>query len=141
MVEVILSSIKIDEKNEAQVIVLKEKNGPRCLPIIIGFSEVVAIKRNLAGLKAPRPMTHDLLANVIYQLNARVERVIIDNLQANTFYAKIALEAAASAGTQKRVLVDARPSDSIALAIRVEAPIFVEERVFEALNQKIGGGV
>lgn len=134
MIEVTLSKIRIDEKSEGQVIVLKEKNGPRSLPIIIGISEVAAIKRNLSGIEPPRPMTHDLLANVLYELGARLEKVVIDKIEANTFFAKMVLKTKGR-GRDKTVAVDARPSDSIALAVRVEAPIFVEDEVFEALRK------
>ena len=135
MIEMTLNKIRIDEKNEGQMIVLKEKNGARQLPIIIGISEVAAIKRNLSGIQPPRPMTHDLLVNIINELNAKLEKVIIDKIEANTFYAKMVLRAAAGPDRGKSVFVDARPSDSIALAIRLEAPIFVEEKVFEDLRK------
>jgi len=135
MIEMTLSKIRIDEKNEGQMIVLKEKDGTRQLPIIIGSSEVAAIKRNLSGIQPPRPMTHDLLVNIINELNVRLEKVIIDKIESNTFYAKMVLRAGTGPDRDKRVFVDARPSDSIALAIRLEAPIFVEEKVFEELRK------
>lgn len=134
MVEVTLSKIRIDEKSDGQVIVLKEKKGSRYLPIIIGISEVAAIKRNLSGIEPPRPMTHDLLANVLYELGARLEKVVIDKVESNTFFAKMVLKTKGR-GRDKTVAVDARPSDSIALAVRVEAPIFVEDEVFEVLRK------
>jgi len=134
MVEMVLNKIRIDEKNEGQIIVLKEKNGQRQLPIIIGISEVAAIKRNLSGMRPPRPMTHDLLANVIYELGARVEKVVIDKIELNTFYAKLFLKPNKSDRQSKKIFIDARPSDAIALAVRVDAPVFVEEKVFEALK-------
>jgi bifunctional DNase/RNase len=137
MVEVVLNKIRIDEKSEGQVIVLKEKNGDRYLPIIIGISEVVAIKRNLSDIQPQRPMTHDLLANIIYALGARLERVIINKIEANTFYAQLVLRVK-DGEPHKKVVIDARPSDSIALAARVEAPIFVEDRVFEVLKKYEG---
>lgn len=135
MIEMTLNKIRIDEKNESQVIVLKEKNGLRQLPIIIGISEVAAIKRNLSGIQPPRPMTHDLLVSIINELGVKLEKVIIDKIESNTFYAKMALNVGAPSGRGKSILVDARPSDSIALAIRLEAPIFVEEKVFEDLRK------
>ncbi len=138
MIEMVLNKIRIDEKNEGQVIVLKEKNGQRQLPIIIGISEVAAIKRNLSGVHPPRPMTHDLLANVTYELGARVDRVIIDKIEANTFYAKLVLKMNKDERQNKKILIDARPSDAIALAVRVEAPIFVEDEIFEALKKYEG---
>ena len=135
MVEMTLNKIRIDEKSEGQMIVLKEKTGTRQLPIIIGISEVAAIKRNISGIEPPRPMTHDLLANIVSGVGARLEKVVIDKIEANTFYAKLVLKVKRDSGRDKRALIDARPSDSIALAIRLEAPIFVEENVFEELKK------
>ena len=132
-----MNKIRIDEKSEGQVIVLKEKDGCRSLPIIIGISEVAAIKRNLTGIQPPRPMTHDLLANIIYALGAKLERVVIDRIEANTFFAKLVLKVKGK-GRQRTVVVDSRPSDSIALAVRVEAPIFIEDEVFETLKKYEG---
>ena len=138
MIEMVLNKIRIDEKNEEQIVVLKEKNGHRYLPIIIGVSEVAAIKTHLIGVRPLRPMTHDLLANMISELGVKVEKIIIDKIEANTFYAKILLKTKKDDSRDKRVFVDARPSDSIALAVRVEAPIFVEEKVFETLKKYEG---
>jgi bifunctional DNase/RNase len=107
------------------------------VPIIIGISEVVAIKRNLSGVQSERPMTHDLLANVIYALGARLEKVIINKIEANTFYAQLVLKLKDQERI-KKVMIDARPSDSIALAVRVEAPIFVEDKVFQSLKKYEG---
>lgn len=113
-------------RNE-QVIVLREKEGTRYLPVVIGLSEVNAIKLRLSGIKPPRPLTHDLLFNTIEQLGAKVDKVVIDKLQQNTFYAKLHLEQVN--GEHKKFVIDARPSDSVALALRSDAPIFVEEEV------------
>ena len=135
MIEMMLNKIRIDEKSDGQVIVLKEKNGARELPIIIGILEVSAIKRNLSGLHSPRPMTHDLLASVIYQLGAKVEKVAIDKIENNTFHAKLVLVPNKNASRDKKILIDARPSDSIALAVRTGAPIFVEGKVLEDLKK------
>lgn len=127
MIELILSKIKIDETRNDQVIVLKEKEGNRLLPVVIGISEVNAIKLKLSGIKPPRPLTHDLLMSLIETLGARLQKVLIDRLQNNTFYAKLLL-----AVNGKEVQVDARPSDSVALALRAGVPIFVEEEVLGA---------
>ncbi len=126
MIELIMNKIKIDEARNEQVIVLKEKEGSRFLPVIIGISEVNAIKLKLSGIKPPRPLTHDLLMSVIESLGAKLVRVHIDRLQNNTFYAKLCL-----AVDSNEVLVDARPSDSVALALRAGVPIFVEEEVLK----------
>ena len=125
MVEVVLSKIKIDETRNDQVIVLKEKEGNRLLPVVIGIAEVNAIKLKLSGIKPPRPLTHDLIMSVIENLGAKLKKVLIDRLQNNTFYAKLYLE-----GTDgKETLIDARPSDSVALALRSGVPLYVEEEV------------
>ncbi len=125
MVEMELSKIVIDEKRHDQLIVLKEKNGARILPIVIGLNEASAIKLKISGFKPPRPLTHDLLFSTIENLEASVERVIIDKLEENTFHAKLVLKTASG----KSAVVDARPSDSIALAVRAHASIFVEDSV------------
>jgi bifunctional DNase/RNase len=127
MIQVELSKIIIDEKRQDQIIVLKEKNGERQLPIVIGFLEASSIKMKLSGVEPPRPMTHDLLVAVIQGLDAKLERLIIDKMVNNTFHAK--LEFKAKDGQIK--FIDARPSDGVALAVRTSAPIFVEEDVIK----------
>lgn len=127
MIQVELSKIIIDEKRQDQIIVLKEKNGDRQLPIVIGFLEASSIKMKLSGVEPPRPMTHDLLAAVIQGLDAKLERLIIDKMVNNTFHAKLEFR---SKDGQARI-IDARPSDGIALAVRAGAAIFVEEDVIK----------
>jgi len=127
MVQVELSRIIIDEKRQDQVIVLKEKSGERQIPIVIGFMEASSIKIKLSGVDVPRPMTHDLLVKVLEVLEAQLLRVIIDKLVNNTFYAK--LEIKSKDGQVK--MIDSRPSDSIAMAVRFKAPIFVADDVFQ----------
>ena len=131
MIERELNKIIIDEKRQDQIIVLKEKDGDRLLPIIIGFLEASAIKMKVSGTVPPRPLTHDLLQSVITSLEADVEKIIIDKLEDNTFHAKIVLTLSAQASGFQEKIVDARPSDSIALAVRFKAPIFVEEEVIK----------
>lgn len=111
----------------AYAILLKEIDGNRRLPIIIGAFEAQAIALEIEGIKPPRPLTHDLLKQLTDNLGASVVEVIVDELRENTFYAKIILEVAAL--TQE---IDARPSDAIALAVRAQAPIFVAESVMTA---------
>ena len=125
MIKLILNKIKIDETRNEQVIVFREEEGTRYLPVVIGIAEVNAIKMKLSGVKPPRPLTHDLLLQVIEQLGAKLDRVVIDRLQNNTFYAKLLLKRAA--GTE--LIVDARPSDSVALALRAGAPVYVADEV------------
>ena len=120
-----LSKIKIDENRNEQVIVLKEREGDRFLPVVIGIAEVNAIKLKLSGIEPPRPLTHDLLLKTIEELGAKLQEIQIDKLENNTFYAKLILNRNGSG----EIKVDARPSDSIALAIRAGAPIFVDEEV------------
>ena len=128
MVQVELSKIIIDEKRHDQVIVLKEVDGGRILPIVIGLPEATSIKMKISGFEPPRPLTHDLLKSVIESLNGKLDKVIIDKLQFNTFHAKLIL----SNGAQEPMKIDSRPSDAIALALRTEVPIYVEEEVLES---------
>ncbi|MBU1125544.1 MAG: bifunctional nuclease family protein [Candidatus Omnitrophica bacterium] len=134
MVEMELNKIVIDEKRHDQLIVLKEKNGNRVLPIVIGLAEASAIKLKISGIHPPRPLTHDLLHDAITNLDAGIEKIIIDKLEETTFHAKIVIKT--NNGEFK--MVDARPSDSIALAVRAHAPIFVEDDIIkqaEIFNQ------
>lgn len=125
MIELILSKIKIDETRNEQVIVFKEKEGTRFLPVVIGIAEVNAIKMKLSGIKPPRPLTHDLLLQITEKLDASLERVVIDRLHQNTFFAKLHLKNSKG----EEIAVDARPSDSVAVALRADAPIYVAEEV------------
>ncbi|HEX9741140.1 MAG TPA: bifunctional nuclease domain-containing protein [Ignavibacteriaceae bacterium] len=105
---------------------LKEVNGNRRLPIIIGAFEAQAIALEIEGIKPPRPLTHDLLKHITDNLGATIVEVVIDELRENTFFAKIILEVSALTNE-----IDARPSDAIALAVRAQAPIYVSETVME----------
>ena len=128
MVEMELNKIRIDENRGEQVIVLKEKQGKRLLPIIIGMQEATAIKMEISHFAPPRPLTHDLMNNLINNLGAKLEKVIIEKLEQNIFYAKLII----TINQAKEIQVDARPSDSIALALRAKAAIYASE---EVLNQ------
>jgi len=128
LIEMELVRIRIDEKRGGQVIVLKEKKGKRYLPIVIGIIEASAIKMEVSGFTPPRPLTHDLMNSLIKQLGGKLKGVVVEKLENKIFYAKVMIEK-----KQGEVIkVDARPSDSIALALRAGAPIFVTETV---LNQ------
>ena len=127
MVQVELSKIIIDEKRQDQIIVLKEKDGDRQFPIVIGVLEASSIKMKLSSIEPPRPMTHDLLVSTITGLDAKFERLIIDKMVNNTFHAKLQLKT--KDGDIK--FIDARPSDGVALAVRTQAEIFVEEDVLD----------
>ncbi len=128
--EVELSRIIINETSDQQIIVLKERNGQRSFPIVIGIVEIFAIDRRLKGLKPPRPMTHDLLDSVIENLGASVEKIVINDLRNHTFYAKIHLSS-----DGRTVQIDSRPSDAIALGVASNAPIYVAEHVFDETSQ------
>jgi bifunctional DNase/RNase len=124
-----LSRIIINETHDEQLIVLKETDGDRAFPIVIGMYEAVTIDRNIKGKKTPRPMTHDLLEHVIHHLDANLERIVVTDLRDSTFFAKLILRR-----NGESLEVDSRPSDAIALAIQMEAPIYVEESVLEAIT-------
>ncbi|MCM8766340.1 MAG: bifunctional nuclease family protein [Candidatus Omnitrophica bacterium] len=130
LIEMELFRIQIDENRGDQVIVLKEKHGMRTLPIVIGIVEATAIKMKISGFSPPRPLTHDLLNNTIIKLDAHLERIVVEKLEDNIFYAKLVIRD--YSGNLKEV--DARPSDSIALALRANAPIFVRNEVLEKLK-------
>lgn len=129
-IEVELSKIIINETSDQQIIVLKERGGQRSFPIVIGIVEILAIDRRLKGIKPPRPMTHDLLGNIIDNLDASVEKIVINDLCNHTFYAKIYLKCNGRVTT-----VDSRPSDAIALGVVSQVPIYVAEHVFELACQ------
>ena len=132
MVEMELNKIRIDENRGEQIIVLKEKVGDRVLPIVIGIMEVTAIKMKISGITPPRPMTHDLFYTTIKKLGANLEKIVITKLENNTFFAKLILQ------VNGRVEeIDARPSDSIALAIRAKSAIFVEEEVLNGVSDNL----
>ena len=126
MIPISLSKIVITETSDHQVIVLKELEGKRSFPIIIGLNEAWAIDRAVKGITTPRPLTHDLITRIIESLNADVERVVISDLRNNTFYAKIVLRQDGNI-----VEIDSRPSDAVALAMQKNTPIFVASKVLE----------
>lgn len=119
-----VSGLAIDKKAQTPVVLLKENDGPRELPIWIGPPEASAIAMELTGRRFQRPLTHDLLKTVIEALDAEVRKVAIVDLQDKTYFARIFLEREG-----ELITIDARPSDSIALALRTQAPIFVKEEL------------
>ena len=125
-IEMTIKGLMIDPITNMPIIVLRDEEGQRILPIWVGVFEANAIALQIENVQTPRPMTHDLLKNVIGDLNASVERIVVCGLKENTFYARIQLRS--HAGT---VDIDARPSDAIALALRTQSPIFVEEDVIQ----------
>jgi len=125
MVEVIVARLGLDASSSAFVVVLEEKQGERSLPIWIGRPEAEAIAAHLNGVKRERPMTHDLAQQVVTALGGLLRRVQITRVQNGTYHAELHL----TRGGQG-VIVDARPSDAIALGLRLEAPIFVADALF-----------
>jgi hypothetical protein len=130
-----LSRIIISETNDEQVIVLKEVDGERAFPIVIGIWEAVAIDRNIKGKRPPRPMTHDLIENIINSLEARLESVIVTDLRDRTFFARLVLRR-----NGKTVEIDSRPSDAVAIAVQMKAPIYVDESVLDRVTSAGGLG-
>ncbi|MEE9400537.1 MAG: bifunctional nuclease family protein [Dehalococcoidia bacterium] len=126
MIEMTIESIRVSMLNYQRVVILKEKEAERYLPIWIGPAEADAIAVKLQEHQVPRPLTHDLLGNIIGALGAAVNSIIVCDLRDDTFFAKIVL---AVDGNQ--IEIDSRPSDAIALAVRVKVPIFAEEIVLE----------
>lgn len=129
MIEMELTRIIIDEEKREQVVFLREKNGTKCLPIVIGMTEAASIRMHLNGFVNPRPLTHDLICTILDTFSAKLEKIVIDKLVENTFYAKIYLKT--EDGSK---VIDARPSDCIALAVRTKSMIFVNEEVFNKLS-------
>lgn len=119
-----VDKLGIDLLTHDPVVILKDSDGKRYLPILIGPFEATAIALALEGTPVPRPLSHDLMKSIIESLKARVLRIVIHDIHDNTFYAKVVLET--GNGT---IEIDARPSDSIALALRTNSPIFVSERI------------
>ena len=121
-----VKALIVDPIANMPVVILRDDDEKNFLPIWVGVFEANAIALQMEGITTPRPMTHDLLRNVIREMQASVVQVVINNLQENTFYAEIHLVIGGKALT-----IDSRPSDAIALALRTSAPVFVEESVLE----------
>lgn len=126
-----LAQIRISESHDQQVIVLREREGPRLLHIVIGLTEALAIDRRVKGMQLQRPMTHDLLGSVIDRLGGELEQIVINDLQEHTFYAKLVIR-----HEGELVEIDSRPSDAIAVGVGGDVPIYVEDHVLkEAATQ------
>ncbi len=130
LIPVRVGGLAIDERTKSPVVLLQEIEGARVLPIWIGPMEASAIHSELTGKKFQRPLTHDLLLSIIEGLHGKVSRVVITDLKESTFFASIYLD-----GGHGPVSVDARPSDSIAVALRSRAPIFIMDSLFEKSTQ------
>jgi bifunctional DNase/RNase len=125
-IEMTIKGLMVDPITNMPIIILRDKEGQRVLPIWVGIFEANAIALQMENIATPRPMTHDLLRNVIQDLSGTVRKIVVSDLKDNTFYALIYVETPA-----ETVAIDARPSDAIALALRTQAPIFVEESVID----------
>jgi len=126
MIRVVIDSVRVSLMSQHRVIVLREMNGDRYLPIWIGPFEADSITIELQGIPMARPLTHDLIKSILNELNVTVSHVVVNDLRDDTFYARIVLEVN---GTRKEV--DSRPSDAIALAVRARVPIYVAKHVMD----------
>jgi hypothetical protein len=125
-IEMTLKGLMVDPITNMPIVILRDREGQKVLPIWVGIFEANAIALQIENIPTPRPMTHDLLRNVIEDLKASVQKVVVCDLQENTFYALIYLSR-----NGDTMAIDARPSDAIALALRTRAPIFVEDAVID----------
>jgi uncharacterized protein len=126
-IEMTIKGLMVDPITNMPIIILRDVEGQKVLPIWVGVFEANAIALQIENVQTPRPMTHDLLKNVIDDLRGHVERIVVCELKENTFYARIHMSVDGRA-----LEVDARPSDAIALALRTRSPIFVEETVIQS---------
>ena len=126
VLEMKVKGLALDPLSNMPMIILRDEEEKRSLPIWVGLFEANAIALELEKISTPRPMTHDLIKNILESLDARVQKVVVNDLRENTFYAVLHLRLGSA-----DITVDSRPSDAIALALRVGAPIFVEEDVVD----------
>lgn len=126
MVEVTIDSIRVSLMSQHRVVILKDIDSDRYLPIWIGVCEADAITVTLQEVEVQRPLTHDLLKNVIHDLSGEVDHIVVSDLRNDVFYARIVLEA-----NGKHLEIDSRPSDALALAVRLHVPVFIEDAVME----------
>lgn len=138
-IEMKIRGLMMDPVTNMPIVILKDVNGNAILPIWVGVFEANAIALEIEKVQTPRPMTHDLIKNVLLGLNATVKKVVVTDLRDDTFYALIWLDRNGSS-----ITIDSRPSDALALALRTDAPIFVEEEVLKsskiasAVSEKVG---
>ena len=125
-IEMSIKGLMVDPVTNMPIVILRDSDGKRILPIWVGVFEANAIALQIENVSTPRPMTHDLLRNVIQDLNGDVQKIVVSDLRDNTFYAVLHVVVAG-----EMVMIDARPSDAIALALRVRAPIFAEDAVID----------
>ena len=129
MFEVFVSGLALDTLSRSPVVLLKEIDNEGMLPIWIGPNEAAVIALELSGIAPKRPLTHDLMKSVLNGFGARVQKILVSSLQDNTYYAKFYIQA----GENEIVEIDARPSDSIAMALKMDSPIYVSEELRDSL--------
>ncbi|HEY8504714.1 MAG TPA: bifunctional nuclease family protein [Gemmataceae bacterium] len=130
-VEMKLKRILISEMNDQQVIVLREVEGDRSFPIVIGIFEATSIDRRVKGMQSPRPLTHDLVVSVIEEMSGELQDIVISDLRDHTYYAKLRVRQ-----DGELIEIDCRPSDAIAIAVTAKVPIYVAEEVLgDALTE------
>jgi bifunctional DNase/RNase len=134
-IEMTIKGLMVDPVTNMPIILLRDSEGQKVLPIWVGIYEANAIALQIENVATPRPMTHDLLKNVITDLKGTIRKIVVSDLKDNTFFALIYLEV-----NGETVAIDARPSDAIALALRARAPIFVEESVIDNAKPFDPGG-
>ena len=134
-IEMTIKGLMVDPVTNMPIILLRDSDGQKVLPIWVGIYEANAIALQIENVSTPRPMTHDLLKNVITDLKGTIRKIVVSDLKDNTFFALIYLEV-----NGETVAIDARPSDAIALALRARAPIFVEEEVIDNAKPFDPGG-
>ena len=134
-IEMTIKGLMVDPVTNMPIILLRDSDGQKVLPIWVGIYEANAIALQIENVSTPRPMTHDLLKNVITDLKGTIRKIVVSDLKDNTFFALIYLEV-----NGETVAIDSRPSDAIALALRARAPIFVEESVIDNAKPFDPGG-
>ena len=132
-IEMKIRGLMVDPVTNVPIVILQDMSDNRVLPIWVGIFEANAIALKVEDIETPRPMTHDLLRNLLQALEARVEKVVVTDLRDGTYYALIHLDVGG-----KSTVIDSRPSDALALALRASAPIFVEETVLEQVRTSDG---
>lgn len=125
-IEMKVEGLVFDPLSNTPIIILKDETGERSLPIWVGYPEATAIALEMETVVTPRPMTHDLIKNLLESLNATLQHIVVNDLKANTFYARLVISTPAG-----ELEVDSRPSDAIAIALRADCPIYVNELVLE----------
>jgi len=133
-VEMKIRGLMMDPVTNMPIVVLKDVRGQAVLPIWVGVYEANAIALEIEKVQTPRPMTHDLLRNVLLGLDVRVQKIVVNDLKDDTFYATICVEREG-----QQMTIDSRPSDALALALRMDCPIFVDEEVLK--NSKVAGAI